>query len=102
MTKTKLLESYDLFIKAIITVPGLVALTKPNSESQEHLAEGEMSKGIKVIETPRGIEIKVFIISSINVRAETVSREITSSIRYICKNKNIKLSSVNIFIRGVN
>lgn len=89
-------------LKVITKTSGLNGLTTINlNEASYSLLENKWEDSIKIEETNKGIIVSLGIIVMIEVRAKVVSYEISSTIKTICKNKQIKLAKVNIYIRGV-
>ncbi|CAM9108675.1 Asp23/Gls24 family envelope stress response protein [Mycoplasma marinum] len=103
MSETKIQVLKEGIINAISTVPGLVGLVNKESEALNPrvLSEKNYTKGIDVVQTTKGIDIKVFIIISLNVRAEIASRELLSAIQSYFKTIEEKILKVNIYIKGV-
>ncbi len=101
MSETNILEFKKKIIKLVTAVPGLVGFANPNAKKVELLKDDKMIDGIEIIETIRGFEAVLHLISSTNVRAEMVAKEITSAIKFLCQKDKIKMGKVNIFIRGV-
>ncbi|NQZ28903.1 MAG: Asp23/Gls24 family envelope stress response protein [Mycoplasmatales bacterium] len=103
MTEEQINELREGIVNSISTVPGLVGLVNKESQAQtlRVLTETNYGKGIDIIPTSNGVEIKIFIIASLNVRTEIVSRELSSAVESYFKANNYKISKINIYIKGV-
>ncbi|MCP4336756.1 MAG: hypothetical protein GY679_02820 [Mycoplasma sp.] len=95
MSEIQIKDLKNKIIKSVSAVPGLVGLNLDESDSNHN------NEGIQILETSRGYQIQIFIISSINVRAEIVSKEVSSSIKNLASKNNIQIENINIFIREV-
>ncbi len=103
MSKIQITALQKGIIGVISTVPGLVGFVNQESEAQSPriLSEKNYAKGISVTNTSKGAEVKLFIVVSINVRTEIVSRELLSAVQSYFKLIGKKLFRINIYIRGV-
>ncbi len=103
MTEKQISELREGIVSSISTVPGLVGLVNKESEAltSRVLAEKNYGKGIDIIHTSKGFEVKIFIIASLNVRTEIVAKELSSAVESYFKINKCKVSKINIYIKGV-
>lgn len=91
----------DNVLKAISFVPGLVGLSKLNSDSNKPLSDKDLLKGVAFEETKQGFYIRVGAIIDADVKAKIVAKELTSSIRQVAKATEFKIKKVIVYIKGV-
>ncbi|NQZ66117.1 MAG: hypothetical protein HRT99_02775 [Mycoplasmatales bacterium] len=89
-------------LMAATTTSGLnglstIDINKPGIE----LPKNKWINALNVENTPKGYVVSLAIIIDIEVRSKIVSYEISSTIKDLFKKKKLKLSKVNIYIRGI-
>ncbi len=89
-------------LKAISFVPGLIDLANIDfSQRPVALSGVQQAKGFSVIDTESGKNVYISAIIGTGIRAKVVAKEISSSVKNVFKNHNLKVNKINVYIRGV-
>lgn len=91
----------DEVLNVVSFVPGLIGLTKWDSENSISLPKKDLIKGISFEETSEGLYIRIGAIIDVDIKAKIIAKELTSSIRQLAKNEDFKIKKVVVYIKGV-
>ena len=95
-------ELVQLIVNSVSFIPGIVGLSTIDlNMNRDALSEKDWPKSVLISETDKRFEVSIAIIVSHEINSKTISKEIHSSIYSIFEKNSIKLSKINIYIRGV-
>lgn len=92
----------EALLKSISFIPGIVGMAAMDlSKTNGALKEESWDKGIQIIESPKGLDVSIAIIASKDINTKIIAKEINQAVKVSMKAAGTKLSSLNIYIRGV-